>query len=140
MSRYTPREIVDKLPLAIAIMLNAKDEGGCTYWYLQGDIDPENNWAIVIGWQDGYEPDPANPFKDGEYQLCIKLAYQSRLSIMQCDFDVDWLMPMDENGEVDDTCEALDEHFDYKHEVDHLYERFMHYMHAIAEAEMVKGG
>ena len=37
-----------------------------------------------------------------DWKLYAKLAYQPTNSLMQ-EYDIDWLMPTDENGEVDDT-------------------------------------
>lgn len=76
---------------------------GTYHWNLDVD-DKRNQWAIVLGWQDGYEEDPEDDCTDGTYRLCAKLAYQPTNSLMQCDYDIDWLMPYDEEtGEVDDN-------------------------------------
>lgn len=64
---------------------------GTYHWYLDTD-DNDNDWAIVMSYMD-YDG-------DGE-SLYAKLAYQPSNSIMQCDYDIDWLMPYDEiTGEV----------------------------------------
>lgn len=42
--------------------------------------------------------------RDEDNTLWGKVAYQSVNSIMQCDYDIDWLMPYNKDtGEVDDT-------------------------------------
>ena len=76
---------------------------GTYYWKL--DVDSNGNqWAIVLGWQDGYEEDETDDCTDGTWRLCAKLAYQPVNSMMQCDYDIDWLMPYnEETGEVDDN-------------------------------------
>lgn len=75
------------------------------YWTL--GVDCRNNrWAIVLGWQDGYDKSN-DKYADGTFRLCAKLAYQPVNSAMQSDFDVDWIMPCDESGEVDDTTTAF---------------------------------
>ena len=75
---------------------------GTYYWYL-GE-DEENDWAIVLGWADGFEEDPNDNNLDKTWRICAKMAFQSKKSIMQCDYDVDWLMPYDEETmEVDDN-------------------------------------
>ena len=76
---------------------------GTYHWYL--DSDDKNDWAIVLGWSNGFdEPDFTDPCIDGTWQICAKLAYQPSNSIMQCDYDIDWLMPYDEETmEVDDN-------------------------------------
>lgn len=76
---------------------------GTYHWILGGDED-NNDWAIVLGWSDGYEPNENDDCMDGTYSLCAKIAYQPNNSLMQCDYDVDWLMPYnEETGEVDET-------------------------------------
>lgn len=76
---------------------------GTYYWYLDTD-ENNNDWAIVLGWSNGFKPDETDDCLDGTYRLSAKLAYQPYNSIMQCDYDVDWLMPYDEEtNEVDDT-------------------------------------
>ena len=78
-------------------------EDGTYYWYL-GTDENNNHWAIVLGWLDGFEADETDDCMDGTLRLCSKLAYQPCNSLMQCDYDIDWLMPYDEeSGEVDDT-------------------------------------
>lgn len=54
--------------------------------------DKENNWAMVFGWGSD-EPTSS---------LYGKIAYQPKNSLMQ-DYNIDWLMPINDNGEVDDT-------------------------------------
>lgn len=72
-----------------------------TCWVRLKD-DDENTWAVVIGWQGGYEHRQSD-YSIGEYWLCAKVAYQPKRSLMQ-EYDIDWLMPYDEaSGEVDDT-------------------------------------
>lgn len=57
-----------------------------------------NVWAIVLGWQDGFEN------ADGSTErVCGKVAYQPSNSAMQ-EYDIDWTMPYDDGtSEVDDT-------------------------------------
>lgn len=76
---------------------------GTYYWNLDVD-DKRNQWAIVLGWQDGYDIDAEDDCTDGTWRLCVKLAYQPTNSIMQCDYDIDWVMPYnEETGEVDNN-------------------------------------
>lgn len=77
-------------------------KSGTYYWYL--GFDGKNNWAIVLGWSDGFEEDSTDPCMNGTWRICAKLTYQPNNSIMQCDYDIDWDMPYDEiTGEVDDN-------------------------------------
>ena len=68
---------------------------GTFHWHLDTD-ENGNDWAIVMSYMD-YD-------SDGNDRLYAKLAYQPSNSIMQCDYDIDWMMPYDETtGEVWDT-------------------------------------
>lgn len=79
---------------------------GCCHWDL-GEING-NTWAICLGWESGYESDKSDPFSYDEMHLAMKLAYQPQNSIMQCDYDIDWLMPYDpETSAVDDNEETV---------------------------------
>lgn len=61
---------------------------GTYHWYLNTD-DRSNDWAIVMSYMD-YDG-------DGNERLYAKVAYQPSNSIMQCDYDIDWIMPYDYN-------------------------------------------
>lgn len=79
-----------------------------TYHWILGRDDNDNDWAIVLGWADGFEADEDDDCMDGTWRLCVKLAYQPWNSLMQCDYDIDWVMPYDEeSGEVDNTEVAI---------------------------------
>lgn len=96
-------------------------EPGTYYWYLGSD--DKNDWAIVLGWADGFEEDPTDPCLSGTWRICAKLAYQPSNSIMQCDFDIDWLMPYDEETmEVDDNEISIYPDTNLKEVVDWLLE------------------
>lgn len=80
-----------------------RTHGYGTYYWIIGE-DEENDWAIVLGWGNGFEENPNDDCTDGTWRICAKLAFQSKKSIMQCDYEVDWLMPYDEETlEVDDN-------------------------------------
>ena len=70
-------------------------ENGTYYWTLCED-DKGNTWAIVLGWGNGFEKDPNDDCMDGTWRICAKLAFQPNNSLMQCDYDIDWLMPYNE--------------------------------------------
>ena len=80
-----------------------RTHGAGTYHWIIGE-DEENDWAIVLGWADGFEPKPDDDCTDGTWRICAKMAFQSKRNIMQCDYDIDWDMPYDKiTGEVDDN-------------------------------------
>lgn len=78
---------------AVAEMRRTHGDG--TYYWIIGE-DEKNDWAIVLGWGNGFEENPNDDCTDGTWRICAKLAFQSKKSIMQCDYEVDWLMPYDE--------------------------------------------
>ena len=63
-------------------------------WFLDLETHNGKRWALVAAWMDYDNTD--------DWKLYAKLAYQPTNSLMQ-EYDIDWLMPTDENGEVDDT-------------------------------------
>lgn len=103
---YTRIELIENLINAIKEEDNTDpyEVSGTWSWVLNTD-DKRNNWAIVLGWRDGHdENDHCCQYSVGEYHLCAKLAYQPSNSIMQCDYDIDWTMPYnEETGDVDDN-------------------------------------
>ena len=80
-----------------------RTHGNGTYYWRLGS-DDKNDWAIVLGWADGFEEDATDPCTDGTWRICAKMAFQPWNGIMQCDYDIDWQMPYDKvTGEVDDN-------------------------------------
>ena len=84
-------ELIEKVSKAIKEMRSSHDNG-TYYWYL-GQDDNNNDWAIVLGWQDGFEEDKNDDCTNGTWRMCVKLAYQPSNSMLQCDYNIDWLMP-----------------------------------------------
>ena len=58
--------------------------------------DDVNDWAIVFGYV--YESD----YKDSIPRINGKVAYLPKNSLMR-EYDIDWTMPYNESGDVDDT-------------------------------------
>ena len=119
--------------------VNAVEDMKCTkfngtyYWLLNTD-ENDNDWAIVLGWADGYDAEEQDDCTDGTWRLCAKLAYQSNKSIMQCDYDVDWLMPYNaETGDVDDNEVSIYPNTDLADVVDWLLKCYSSY--AVSETE-----
>lgn len=81
---------------------------GCAFFELGKSDCKTGKMSIVMGWSGGFDDDePQNPNADGEYRICVKLAYNE--SSMQSDYEFDWEMPYDENtGDVDDTNTAYE--------------------------------
>lgn len=79
-----------------------KNEDHCGTWYYPLGVYNGNRWAIVFAWMD-YDD-------NGDWALYGKMAYQPTNSLMQ-EYDIDWIMPSAENGDVYDTeIEIADEH------------------------------
>lgn len=94
--------LINKFTKAVEDMIWGKHSG--TYHWTLGRDENGNDWAIVLGWADGFDTEENDDCTLGTWRLCVKLAYQPWNSLMQCDYDIDWLMPYDEeSGEVDDT-------------------------------------
>ena len=85
-----PLTLIKEFTAAVEEMKTSHGNG--TYHWKLGE-DDRFTWAIVLGWQGGYESDVDDAYKNGTYRLCAKLAFQPKNSIMQCDYDVDWYMP-----------------------------------------------
>lgn len=77
---------------------------GCCY-HTVDTTDGGTKLAIVVGWSDGFEEaKEGTPNADGTWRICAKVAYQHANNAMQCDFDIDWAMPYNQDtGDVDDT-------------------------------------
>lgn len=102
-------ELLEKIWTGIQKAMQDSDHVGCTYFTMKSN-DKQNRWAICFGWQDGYDPDE----NGNEDRFCGKVAYQTKNNIMQCDFDVDWMMPCSSEGDVDDTCLEIGSRDDVK--------------------------
>lgn len=85
----------------------------CTHWVFLDRDHKGNDWAMVFAWQDGYDFSDDKELskdkmlrregEDSDWQVVGKVAYQPHRSMMQ-EYDIDWMMPYDEEtGEVDDT-------------------------------------
>ena len=59
--------------------------------------------------------------------LEAKLGYQPDNSIMQCDYDIDWLMPYSPDGDVDDMSESIYTDTDFEQLALLYIERFAEY-------------
>ena len=87
-SSLTLMEAADKLAATAS-------QGGCYHWTIA--TKDKMTIAIVLGWTQYPDEDDKNKDKyyDDGFRLAVKVGYQPKNSIMQCDYDVDWLMPHD---------------------------------------------
>ena len=98
-------------------------EDGTYFWRLEST--DKNDYAVVLGWTEETpdEVEETTPFYHDGYQLCAKIAYQPKSSIMQCDFDVDWIKPFDkEEGEVMETDYYINSEDDIEKAINELLE------------------
>lgn len=82
---------------------------GTYYWWLKRNDRNDNDWAIVLGWGEGFDEEENNPCRKNGYGICAKIAYQPSNAIMQADYGIDWNMPFDKSdGECYDTESSID--------------------------------
>ena len=97
--RRIPKEKMVEIALKYLVSCNIKSaiktQDHCGTWYTDLGYYNGNRWAIAIAWMDWENTN--------NWQLYGKVAYQPSNSIMQCDYDIDWMMPMADDGEIDDT-------------------------------------
>lgn len=98
----------EEIKQAVEFLL--KEKQGCYFKPLKID-NGNNKWGIVIGWGAGFDEKEKTSFSDREYRICSKIAYNN--SALQCDYDIDFVMPYDkETGEVYDTDAELGTDFE----------------------------
>lgn len=105
-----PAAIAEQAYTAARELASAKI--GVHYWPLGYTKEPDTNqhllWAIVMGYNPIGDNKPDDPFADENHHICIKLGFQPANSMLQCDYDVDWLLPYDkQTGDVFDNLETL---------------------------------
>ena len=116
------KEFID----AVEDMKRTKFNG--TYHWILGRDEDDNDWAIVLGWADGFDEEENDDCTDGTWRLCVKLAYQSWNNISQCDYGWDWTMPYDkETDEVDDTEVSIYPDTDLEDTIDWLLKCYSSY-------------
>lgn len=88
-----------------------RDNNNGTVYQVVGYTQDGQGLYLVMGYQDGYEKGEKYQTIEGEkiYTLCGKLA--CNVSSLQCDYDVDWYMPWQSNGDVYDTDTAITDDF-----------------------------
>lgn len=100
-----------------------KEEYSTCMLHLDG-TNFDKSWAIVAGWSEGFDPAYADSFSKKDSRVCVKLAYQPSNSAMQCDYDIDWQMPMLNDSDVDDTETAIYDDTDIESVVNNLISHF----------------
>jgi len=81
----------DKIISIAKSALKSNERNGTWYYKLQRKDN--KLWAICFAWMD-YE-------NNDEWNLYGKVAYQPTNFLLQCDYDVDWLYPITDEGECD---------------------------------------
>lgn len=103
------RKTIDRVTGAFArgwyeALTERPDEGGCCH--LEYASDDRYRYSVCMGWADAYDT-PDGP----RWAVAWKIGRQTHNNIMQCDIDVDFEMPYDEDtGEVDDTWRLVDQY------------------------------
>lgn len=91
-------KLTDKLFFK-AVMARVGDTEGVTYAPVR-HLKDGRDLCIVFGYTDGYDIDPSLYQQNG-LTLCVKLAIN--IDDLQCDYDIDWFMPWDKDGNVYDS-------------------------------------
>ena len=93
---------------AIKAFDDDNDINGVVYYPVKR-LDDGRDLCIVFGYVDGYTDGDEDYQRDG-YTLCCKLAIN--IDDLQCDYDIDWWMPWDKDGNIYDTDMALTKDYD----------------------------
>ena len=99
--------MISKKEFAKCIKQALKNPHG-TVWFEMGRLKHGEMLCLVFGWEDCYDSIEEYQIKEGDtfYTLCAKLAFNG--DDLQCDYDIDWIMPYDEEtGVVWDTSMAV---------------------------------
>jgi len=81
-----------------------KEGNGCSSLCYQSD--DKYNYAVCMGWHDlGDVPKEKNY---SHWVIAWKIGRQTRNNVMQCEFDIDFEMPYNEDGDLDDTLETIE--------------------------------
>lgn len=84
-----------------------EDEQFSVSWFIPTKETP---FSIVGGWMDGFAPDESNLFCQSKsnptWAMCVKIVVNEG-PYAYCDFET-LDMPIDDHGEVEDTCIALE--------------------------------
>ena len=96
-------QLKEQINNTIHSAIESKDYFGT--WYIDLGIYGDNRYAIAIAWMD-YD-------NDTKYDLYMKIANQPKNSIMQCDYDIDWKMPIINGGIFDSEIYAVESDVDW---------------------------
>ena len=83
------------------------DQSFCIAWFKETEEAP---FSIIGGWMEGFSEDYSDILciskSNPKYAMCVKIAVNEG-PYAYTDFEI-MNMPLDKNGEVDNTCIALD--------------------------------
>lgn len=111
MSKLDKKAVQDKVEWV-------RDNDGVA-WFNMGELDDGRELALVIGWGEGYEKEDGLIQKEScgtLYTICSKLAVN--IDDLQCDYDMDWYMPSDKDGNIWDTDTAVSKDYDLNWYID----------------------
>lgn len=81
-----------------------KEGNGCSS--LCFESDDRYNYAVCMGWHNLGDGPKAKNYN--HWVIAWKIGRQTHNNIMQCDFDVDFEMPWDPDGDLDDTLQVIE--------------------------------
>lgn len=103
---------IDKKAVKEKVEWVLENKGGVA-WFNMGWLEDGRELGLVIGLGEGYDKDDKLiQIEDNGvlYTVCSKLAVN--IDDLQCDYDWDWYMPWDKDGNIWDTDTAVKKDYD----------------------------
>lgn len=136
--RHVPEKVNETMLSQIkqGIMDCAKDDT-MTAWQ---ELERRDNkiWAIVVGWNDGFDKNIQDEYGHGDERLCMKLAYMPQNSMMS-EYTMDWLYPEypdSKEHELMDTEIGIFPDTDIEKSVNNLLKEYHDYRKELDRIEM----
>lgn len=96
------KELAKQLKEAADYLADNKEQGGC-YRFNTVQVG-DKNVSIVLGWTDGFDAEEQDKYSNDTWRLAVKVGYQPVNSMMQCDYDIDFMQVWyKDDGDVYDT-------------------------------------
>lgn len=125
MKEIDKKEFAKELKEAADYLADNKEQGGCYRFHTVQVGD--KNVSIVLGWTNGFDAKEQDKYSDDTWRLAAKVAYQPVNSMMQCDYDIDFMQVWyKDDGDVYDTEVVLYPDSDFESDAEFLIKDFKH--------------